>query len=126
VLLTMDGRLRKIVCLCGSTRFKEAFEKANMDETLAGNIVLSVGCFGHQDPSLGIADGTQVKEDLDRLHFDKIELADEVLVLNVDGYIGKSTANEVRFAVRTNKPVRFLEETDAEREWLAKEARDAV
>jgi hypothetical protein len=102
----MEGSTR-IVCLCGSTRFKEAFEKANKDETLKGNVVLSVGMFGHQE---GLDMEGEVKQRLDRLHFYKIGLADEVLVLDVDGYIGYSTSNEIRHARSLGKPVRFLSE----------------
>lgn len=74
-----------ITCLCGSTKFKQAFERANLDETLAGRIVLTVGCFTHADNVFLTPDH---KRDLDELHKRKIEMADEVLVLNVDGYIG--------------------------------------
>jgi hypothetical protein len=96
-----------IVCLCGSTRFSAAFHTANLQETLAGKIVLSIGCDTHSDESLGI--DPQVKSMLDKLHFRKIELADEVLILNVDGYIGESTANELRHAESLGKVIRFLE-----------------
>jgi hypothetical protein len=90
----------------GSTRFKEAFREALLSETLAGRIVLTVGCNTHSDDELGV--DAQGKADLDRLHLRKIELADEVLILNVDGYIGWSTANELRHARLLFKPVRFL------------------
>lgn len=96
----------KIVCLCGSTRFKDAFEKANRNETLKGNIVLSVGLYGHLE---GLDMDGPTKEMLDVLHKKKIELADEVLVLNVDGYIGKSTASEIEFAKTLGKKIRYLE-----------------
>lgn len=65
------------MCLCGSTRFKAAFEEAARSETLAGRVVLSVGVFGHQEAS-PLPD--HVKVELDRLHLEKIDLADEVLV----------------------------------------------
>ena len=71
----------KIVCLVGSTRFGDAFAKANLDETLAGNIILSVGCTAHSDSQLGLDEKT--KAALDELHKRKIDLCDEVLVLNV-------------------------------------------
>ena len=104
----------KVVCLCGSTRFKEAFERANQAETLAGRIVLSVGHFDRATPEMreqgkwaGIT--AEQKVALDVLHKQKIDLADEVLVLNVGGYIGDSTKSEVVHAWRTDKPVRWLE-----------------
>lgn len=101
----------RIVCLCGSTRFADAYAKANKDETIKGNVVLSVGMFGHQE---GIDMNGELKKRLDRLHLYKISIADEILVLDVemDGkpYIGESTSNEIRFARMHGKPVRFLSE----------------
>jgi len=103
----------KIVCLCGSTRFSAAFQEANLRETLAGNIVLSIGCnmkndheiFGHlPDEEL-----RKIKTDLDELHKRKIDLADEVLILNVGGYIGESTRSELEYARAHGRAIRFLE-----------------
>jgi hypothetical protein len=99
--------MRKIVCLCGSTRFKDAFIEANRDETLKGHIVLSVGMFGHQE---GIDMDGPIKSSLDELHMDKIDLSHEVLVLDVDKYVGESTAREIRYARQSGKPVRFWSE----------------
>lgn len=97
---------RKIVCLCGSTKFKEAFDKANKEETAKGKIVLTVACFGHLE-NLDMQ-GVD-KKVFDDVHFDKILLADEVLVLNVNGYIGSSTKNEIDFAKKNNKKIKYLE-----------------
>lgn len=101
----------KIVCLCGSTRFYEAFQQANYEETMQGKIVLSVGFYPHNQVK---AHGQEVgctpeqKAILDELHLRKIDLADEVLILNVDGYIGQSTLREVQYAMTHNKRVRYL------------------
>lgn len=96
-----------IVCLCGSTKFREAFFKANFDETMAGRIVLSVGFFHHANE---YQPTEKEKIALDELHFRKIELADEILVLNVGGYIGWSTWNEIWHAEKLGKKIRYLEE----------------
>lgn len=96
----------QVICLCGSTRFKTAFESTLRDETLKGNIVLSVGLFGHIE---GLDMDGPTKKMLDELHLRKIDMADEVLVLNVDGYIGSSTKNEIEYAARANKEIRYLE-----------------
>lgn len=114
----------KIVCLCGSTRFEETFAEANLRETLAGNIVLSIGTnlrsdaelFGHLPPeSL-----RELKQQLDELHFRKIELSDEVLILDVGGYIGESTSRELHYAKSLGKPIRFWSEPNGKTEtiWL--------
>jgi len=96
----------KIVCLCGSTRFKEAFEKAERDIALRGEICLTVGLFGHVE---GLDMKGIDKANLDVLHLRKIDLCDEVMVLNVGGYIGKSTANEVAYATGSGKKIVYLE-----------------
>lgn len=95
----------KVVCLCGSTKFKADFEAANRAETLAGNVVLSVGMFGHFE---GLDPSGDVKRRLDELHLRKIDMADEVFVVNTGGYIGESTGREIEYARRAGKPVRYL------------------
>lgn len=97
----------KIVCLCGSGRFREAFEAAEYRETLAGKIVLTIGC-----NTRDAARSEELKEHkpmLDELHLRKIELADEVLVLNVGGYVGESTRKEIVHAAFLQRPIRLLE-----------------
>lgn len=96
---------RVIVTLCGSTRFMEAFYDANMRETLAGKIVLTVGMSSHGD----CKPTEEQKKALDELHLDKINLADEVLVLNCGGYVGDSTRREVLHAAKGGKTIRWLE-----------------
>ena len=97
----------KVVTLCGSTKFKDAFMQAQKKLTLAGNIVISVGLFGHSGDSEVFTEGT--KEMLDDMHKRKIDMADEIFVINVGGYIGSSTRSEITYAQATGKPVRYLE-----------------
>ena len=98
----------KIVTLCGSTRFKDQFLDAQKQLTLEGNIVISVGLFGHS----GDADVWKpgVKEMLDDMHLRKIDMADEIFVINVDGYIGESTKREIAYAEKTGKTVKYLKQ----------------
>ena len=96
-----------IVCLCGSTRFSEAFREANLRETLAGKIVLSIGCDFKSDDALNLT--SEDKARLDELHLRKIDLADEVLFLNVGGYMGESTLREHFYASNQGKTIRYLE-----------------
>ena len=100
-----------VVCLCGSTRFRDEFVAVNRRETLAGRIVLAPGVFGWSGdlPEQDCISGP-VKIALDELHLRKIDLADEVLILNVGGYIGESTHRELEYARAQGKQVRFLEE----------------
>lgn len=109
---TMANR-PNIVCLCGSTRFSAAYQSANFTETLKGNIVLTIGCDMRSDDEL-FKDKTEselaeIKARLDWLHLRKIDLADEILVLNVGGYVGHSTMREIVYAHTRAKTIRWLE-----------------
>ncbi len=109
----------RVVTLCGSTRFKDAFMEAQKRLTLAGNIVISVGLFGHSGDSEvweGMSEDTltRTKEMLDDMHKRKIDMADEIFVVNVGGYIGSSTRSEIEYAKAHGKPVRYLEEHEQE------------
>ena len=95
-----------IVCLCGSTKHKDVFEKVTAEETLAYRIVLAPGTFGQAD---GIEFDDATLKMFDELHRRKIDLADEVLILNVGGRIGKSTSGELEYAKKLKKPIRYLE-----------------
>ncbi len=97
----------KVITLCGSTRFRDAFMEAQKRLTLEGNIVISVGLFGHSGDDEVWKPGT--KEMLDDMHKRKIDMADEIYVINVGGYIGESTRSEIEYARKTGKAVRFLE-----------------
>jgi hypothetical protein len=99
-----EGKAPKIVCLCGSTRFKQKFIEANFRETMAGHIVLSVGCFMHHD---AVPITKEEKKRLDELHLRKIDLADEVLVICPGGYTGESTKREIAYAQHHGKPIRY-------------------
>ena len=98
----------KVVTLCGSTRFKNEFMEAQKRLTLEGCIVISVGLFGHSGDSEVWSEGT--KEMLDDMHKRKIDMADEIFVINVGGYIGSSTRSEIEYALAHGKGVRYLEE----------------
>jgi len=100
------NNLIKIITLCGSTKFKEEFNKANLDFTLQGKIILQPGCFAHYD-NISITD--EQKENLDLLHKEKILMSDCIFVINKNNYIGTSTKSEIDFAKENNKPVFYLE-----------------
>lgn len=100
----------KIVTLCGSTRFREQFMEVQKRLTLEGCIVISVGLFGHSGDEEVWKPG--VKEMLDDMHLRKIDLADEIFVINVGGYIGESTRREIEYAKKNMKKVNYLEKID--------------
>lgn len=105
-----------VVCLCGSSKHPELHMRVMMDETLAGRIVIPMGLYGHADfPSGAKAatndgdESTAVKQMLDTLHHRKIDVADEVLVVRVAGYIGNSTRREIEYAESKGKHVRYFD-----------------
>ena len=97
----------KVVTLCGSTRFKEQYMEIQKQLTLEGCIVISVGLFGHSGDEEVWKPGT--KEMLDDMHLRKIDMADEIFVINVGGYIGESTKREIAYAEEKGKKVNYLE-----------------
>ena len=116
----MEGKY-KVITLCGSTRFKDEFLEAQKRLTLEGNIVISVGLFGHSGDNEvweNMDEGTltKTKEMLDDMHKRKIDMADEIYVINVGGYIGESTRSEIAYAKAAGKPVRYLEPEEADDE----------
>lgn len=103
-----------IITLCGSTKFKKEFMEAQKTLTLKGNIVISVGLFGHSGDNEvwdGMDEGTysETKEMLDDMHKRKIDISDSIFVINVNGYIGESTKSEIEYAIKTGKKVEYLE-----------------
>jgi hypothetical protein len=93
----------QIVTLCGSTRFRAEFDHANRQLTLSGAIVLAPGVYGHAET----VDTSAYKPDLDQLHRHKIALADYIVIINPDGYLGTSTRAEIAYAHELGKPIHY-------------------
>ena len=96
----------KVITLCGSTRFKDDFERINRELTLLSNIVISVGCFGHSGDTFT----EEQKVMLDDIHKRKIDMSDAIYVINKDGYIGDSTRSEIKYAIAHGKQVILMED----------------
>lgn len=101
----------KVITLCGSTKFKDQFEKANAYLTLQGNAVISLGFF---EQSEGIEITKEQEELFAKIHLKKIDLADEIFIIDVGGYIGSSTRNEIEYATKAGKPVRYYSQSELE------------
>lgn len=102
-----------IVTLCGSTRFKDEFYQIQKDLSLQGMIVISVGLFGHagdEEVWEGMNENTKTrtKQMLDDMHKEKIDMADEIFVVNPGGYVGTSTWSEICYARMTGKSIKSL------------------
>jgi hypothetical protein len=98
----------KVITLCGSTKFKELFIAEAKRLTLEGNIVISVGLFGHSGDKEAF--DLKTKEMLDDIHKEKIRMSDAIYVINPNGYIGESTMNEIKYATLLNKEITYLEQ----------------
>lgn len=107
-----------ITTLCGSTRFKDAWFAESKRLTHEGKIVLSVGDLDQSEANrtVNVPLDPELKAKLDVLHTRKIDISDEVLILNVGGYVGSSTRNELKYAIRRGKRIRYLEPPSAELE----------
>ena len=104
----------KVITLCSYTKFKDEFLREQKRLTLEGNIVISVGLFGHSGDNkvwenMDERTLTKTKEMLNDMHKRKIDMADEIFVINVNGYIGESTKSEIAYAENTGKTVNYLE-----------------
>lgn len=97
-----------VVTLCGSTKFKEDFFKMQEKLTLEEQIVISVGLFGHADRKYQREITDDVKIMLDDMHKRKIDMADYIMVINRDDYIGESTRSEIEYAKSANKRVEYM------------------
>lgn len=105
----------KVLTLCGSSRFPEAFAIANAHLSMLGYVVISLGLFGHADEPMGskflVSDGietSEAKQRLDQLHFRKIDISDGIFVVNVGGYVGSSTKREIEYAKKAGKAVTYM------------------
>ena len=110
------GKGNTIVCLCGSSRWPEYHFQAIMEETLKGRIVIPLGLYGLADSPEGAKKATfnldktfPGKQLLEELQFRKIDLSDEILVIRVNGYIGDSTQNEISYAKKAGKHIRYYD-----------------
>lgn len=98
----------KVITLCGSTKFKDEFIKVQRELTLDGNIVISLSLFGHSGDSevwenMDEGTSTKTKKMLDEMHRRKIDMSDEIFVINVGEYIGDSTKNEIEIQITENE-----------------------
>ena len=101
----------KIITLCGSTRFTSEMLREAWRLTMLGNIVIHWNIIESDEPLAHGAEreGGTVKEIIDALYLHKVAMADEVRVLNIGGYVGESTRDELAHARRLNKVVTWLE-----------------
>lgn len=96
----------KVITLCGSTKFKDDFLRVQKELTLQGNIVLSLGVFTQSDDEKL---SEEIIEMLSDMHRHKIDMADEIYVINKNNYIGRSTMSEIKYAEAQGKVINYME-----------------
>ena len=96
-----------IITLCGSIKFKMEFMKVQEELTLNGNIVFTPNFFNNLKDEINM----ETKKMLDEMHRQKIDMSDEIYVINFGGYIGESTKSEIEYAKAKGKKISYLENT---------------
>ena len=99
----------EIITLCGSLRFKDLFLRVQRELTLNRKIVFTPCFFDENIETLASINSTKIREMLADMHKHKIDLSDGILVINHGGYIGKSTQEEIKYAIAIGKTVQYLE-----------------
>lgn len=112
--MTKSGHMRKpiIICICGSSRFVAEMAIFRWELEKSGEVI-TLGL--HLLPASYIkvrdhgAENEGIAEIMDELHLRKIDVSDKVFIFNKNGYIGKSTRNEIKYAEKIGKPITYLE-----------------
>lgn len=94
-----------IITLCGSIKFKNEFMKVQEELTLNGNIVFTPTFFNNLKDEVNV----ETKKMLDEMHKQRIDMSNEIYVINVEGYIGESTKSEIEYAKAKGKKISYLE-----------------
>ena len=102
----MDNKKYNIITLCGSIKFKDKFIKVQEKLTLEGNIVLTPNFFNNIKKE---EIDEKTKKMLDEMHRQKIDMSDEIYIINFGGYIGESTKAEIKYAKTKGKKLSYLE-----------------
>ena len=97
------------ITLCGSAKFESLFHQLNERLTLGGHVVYGLSVYPSQKNGDKDWYSHTQKRILDQIHLMKIDNSEAVVVINKDGYIGESTAKEVRYAIDIGKQVFYLE-----------------
>lgn len=101
----------KVITLCGSTIFKNEFLDIQRELTLEGNIVFIPGVFDHHNnPIQSANEPDPIMKMLVDIHKKKIDMSDEIFVINIGGRIGNHTKDEIEYAISQGKKVYYLED----------------
>ena len=103
----------KLITLCGSSKYTDIMavcawliERDEQANTMGLHLLPEWYCKGEIPHHL--AEHENVAGQMDELHLRKIDISDEVFVVNYDYYIGESTTREIEYAKKAGKPVRWF------------------
>lgn len=92
-----------VITLCGSARFRKEIDEVQKSLALQGHLIFTI----ENLESVEIT--KEIENMLDITHRKKIDLSDAIYVINLNGYIGESTSNEIEYARKNGKEVMYLE-----------------
>jgi len=93
-----------VITICGSARFRDEINATQVNLTLQGHLVFTI------EDLTGVDVTDEIKSMLALNHLRKIDLSDAIYVINVDGYIGESAANEIEYAKSIGNEILYLEQ----------------
>ena len=102
---------RSVVCLSGSSRFVGQGAVLAWEMEKRGHVAMGMNLLPDWYPDVQEdhqAESEDVAPILDRVHLRKIELADCLVVMDFNGYIGRSTSVEIAYASGLGKPVHYV------------------
>ncbi len=95
----------KVVTICGSLRYADEMKKIAVQLQLEKNYAV-IQCVYNSE---GVKFQEKEASIFDKIHRKKIDISDAIYVVNIDGYIGNSTKNEIEYAIKNGKEVIYHE-----------------
>ena len=107
----------KVIVLCGSSKFCQimavcAWVLERDEGAITIGLHLLPEWYSPDLPDSHLAEHEGVASAMDELHKRKIDLADEIFIVNYKDYIGDSTKNEIMYAQEKGVPVRWFQHDD--------------
>lgn len=96
----------KVITLCGSTKYKNEFMRVTKEFTLKGNLVLNLNVFAHGGDHEACNPG--MRKMLKEMQIQKIDMSDEIFVINPEVILGESTKEQIEYAKIMGKKVSYL------------------
>lgn len=95
----------KVVTICGSMRYSKEMIKISEELEIKQGYAVIQCVYSVEGLKCEGVDASM----LAKIHRRKIDISDGIYVVNIDGYIGKSTRNEIEYAIKNGKDVMYHE-----------------